>query len=115
MSGRVYKRDKLGQFAKTNTLEESKDIVKKPFINITLFGRKEYATYTNKQLIKSVKSHKKQIAVHTDKIKNPTLYVTEWQSYDYERQQGLIRRWKREICNFQNQIKFAEDELNGRK
>ena len=93
----------------------SEDEQRKPFINIQLFGRAEYSTYTNKQLRKSIKSHKKQIAKHTDKINNPTAFVARWQSFNHNRQQGLIRRWKREIDNFQNQIKFAEDELNERK
>jgi len=117
MSKRVYKRDKIGRFAKVNTLTPKNEVNSQLFhINIYLFGaREEYANYDNEKLIKSINSHKKRIIEHEDKIKNPQKYVSSWETHREEYKMGLIKRWKKEIENFQYQIKMAEETLNGRK
>lgn len=84
------------------------------FINIALFAS-NYKNMTVGELDRSIKSHSAQIQKHQEKIKNPALYVSNWEERSAEYKAGMVARWNNEIKNFEKQIKMAEDEKNGRK
>ena len=73
-----------------------------------------YESYTDKALIKCIRKTQKRIADHESKIENPGKYVKDWDEKDVEYRKGIIAYWKKEIRNFNVQIKKAQAELERR-
>ncbi|MFA4831308.1 MAG: RHS repeat-associated core domain-containing protein [Patescibacteria group bacterium] len=64
-----------------------------------------------KSFRKSIESYQKRITEHTNFIKNPTMKVKNFFSFDSRYQQGLIEHWKKEIDTFQNNINKTLEEI----
>ena len=62
-----------------------------------------------RSILKSIKSYKKQIAKHQQKILTPEKFVSNWDKKSKVEKTGLIKYWEKEIKNFNNQIKKLED------
>jgi hypothetical protein len=57
-----------------------------------------YEKRSAKEIQKGIKSLEKQIAVHKDKIANPSKHCPEWDTMDPRRKDALInKRWPAEI------------------
>lgn len=54
-------------------------------------------TKTKKQLQKSIVSRVAQIERHADKIQHPEKYVLDWSKKDLRYQEGLIRKWEKDM------------------
>ena len=52
---------------------------------------------TDAQLDKSIRSHEQQVADHYDKISNPRKYAPKWNEMDKRVQEGLLKRWQKDI------------------
>ena len=83
-------------------------------INIQLFAEKDISKQNSSSLHKGIKSYKNLIAEHKSKIQNPSKYVSDWDSYDDRRKQGLLRHWEKEINNFNQSIEDRINELKNR-
>ena len=71
---------------------------------------------TAKEIQKSIKSYEKQIALHQDKIANPSSHIPEWHELDPRRQDALInRRWPAEIQCYEEQRDVLQSILNQRR
>ncbi|SCL85070.1 minor capsid protein [Sporanaerobacter sp. PP17-6a] len=70
--------------------------------------------YSDAQIKKSINSHQKQIDEHKDKIRNPEKYDKDWNNKSAIQQEGLIRKWSKDLKrNREEQIIF-EKFLKGR-
>lgn len=94
--------------------EDNTDSRGKAFINIQLFQAKDYSHWQTKSMEKSLRSHKKTIALHEDKIKNPQKYVSDWENLPQNRREGLIRKWKHEVKTYTEDIRRITEELKKR-
>lgn len=65
-------------------------------------------------LQRAIRKYQKRIDEHNDKISNPQKYVSDWNSYDERKKNGLIKHWKKEIQNFDVSIQRRKDELKRR-
>lgn len=63
-----------------------------------------------KQKAKAKRSLTKRIEEHQHKIDNPQLYVKDWNTKSEQYKQGIVNYWKKEIINYENQIKKLEGE-----
>ena len=102
-------------------IAKNKDIVDKTLnkgynigVNLQLFANKDLIKQTNKQLEKGIKSYKKQIQTHNDKINNPQKYVEKWNKMSKMNQDGLIKHWNKEINVFNKIISDNIEELKKR-
>lgn len=102
-------------------IAKNKDIVDKTLnkgynigVNLQLFANKDLIKQTNKQLEKGIKSYKKQIQTHNDKINNPQKYVEKWNKMSKMNQDGLIKHWNKEINVFNKNISDNIEELKKR-
>ncbi len=84
-------------------------------IQIQLFANKNIPTMKSNQLEKSIASWQKKVAEHKEKIKNPHMYYSEWNSFSSRYKAGLVKHWEHEIKTFQNDIDSAKAELERRK
>lgn len=66
---------------------------------------------TTKQLSKSYKSYRKTVADHNGYIKNPRIKVKDWDSRSKRYQEGLIKKWKKDIDRNQAYADIAEQIL----
>ena len=64
------------------------------------------------QLDKSIRSHEKQVIEHRDKINNPEKYAPDWCIMEINEQEGLVRRWEKDLEKNQDE---AEIEKRVRK
>ena len=88
---------------------------KKSFANIQLFAAKNYSGWDVREMKKSIRSHQRTIALHKDKIMNPEKYYPlEWSRYNDATKQQFIRKWQKEIANYQRDISRIEEELRKR-
>jgi len=54
-------------------------------------------------------SHQKQIDEHKDKIRNPEKYDKDWNNKSAVQQEGLIRKWSKDLKrNREEQIIFEK-------
>lgn len=63
---------------------------------------------------RAIRKYQQRIDEHNDKISNPQKYVSDWNSYDERKKNGLIKHWKKEIQNFDVSIQRRKDELKRR-
>ena len=83
-------------------------------IGIQYFANKGILKQSDAHLKKSIVSWTANIAEHQAKIADPGKYDAEWESKSAAHKAGLIKHWQKEIQNFQNNIKDANDELDRR-
>ncbi|EHL11092.1 hypothetical protein HMPREF9629_00629 [Peptoanaerobacter stomatis] len=83
-------------------------------INLQLFSNKDLQKQTTKQIEKGIKSYRKQIHIHNDKINNPQKYVEDWDKMNKLNRDGLIRHWNKEINVFNKNINDNIEELKKR-
>ena len=62
----------------------------------------------------SIRSLKRQIEIHRDKIANPQKYAENWDSFSKKYQDGLKRHWSKEIERLEESLKRRYDELQKR-
>ena len=89
------------------------EVDKKPFINIFLFGN-NFEKMPKHLLVKSKQSLKKQIERHKQKIRYPKLEISNWDDFNERHKDHLIRHWKSEIKNFEQQIEKIDFEIKRR-
>lgn len=83
-------------------------------LDIQLFASKENEQYSDKSLLKGIKSISRSIEKHKDKIKNPELYIEDWSNMNEYRKAGLIKWWQKETKNMEQQIVQKQEILNKR-
>ena len=62
---------------------------------------------TDIQLTRSIRAIEKQIILHKQKIENPRLYVSEWDSRNHWYQSGIVSKWEKEILTFEKDVKVG--------
>lgn len=83
-------------------------------LGIQFFANKGIAKQNSKQLKKSIASWQDNLAEHQDKIKHPAQYDDAWDSKSDALKEGLLNHWRKEIKNFESNIKEATEELKKR-
>jgi hypothetical protein len=84
-------------------------------------GERHYGAYrqfikqTDGQLKRSVLSFEKNAMEHRNKIETPDKYVPNWTQLTEVHKKSLVRKWKIEIENFEEQIRIAYAVIEGRK
>lgn len=84
-------------------------------IDTQFFANRGIAKQNEKELEKSIASWKANVEKHKDKIKNPEIYDTGWNSKDERQKAGLIKHWEKEIRASESNITEAETELQKRR
>lgn len=78
------------------------------------FAEDALKNQTSNQLRKGIRSLKKKIALHQNKIENPAKYCDDWNLKDERGQNGLIRHWQKEITDSEESIRNRIEELKER-
>jgi len=97
----------IEKFSKSGTIESRK-------IGFQFFANKAISKQNTKQLRKSIASWTEKAELHKAKIANPEKYDAEWDSKADDHKAGLINHWKKELRNFETNIKDAEAEIDKR-
>ena len=63
---------------------------------------------TDSQLLRSVNSFEKKLAEHQEKINDPSLYVQDWDSRNSWYKAGIVEKWRKEMENFETEIKIGK-------
>ena len=75
----------------------------------------DYLDKPTKEIQKGVNSYEKQIAIHKDKIVNPTKYYPDWDKLDPRQREALInKKWPVEISGYEEQRNLLQSILNER-
>ncbi len=75
----------------------------------------QYIGKTSKEIQKGIKSYEKQIAIHQEKIRDPSAHIPGWDKLDPRRQDALInRRWPAEIQCYTEQRDVLQSILDQR-
>lgn len=82
--------------------------------DLNLFGNKDKEKQTLSQLKRGIKSDNDNIKGHQEKIRNPQKFYSDWDTVNNHIREGRIKHWKKEIANFEKNIKDAEEELKKR-
>jgi len=83
-------------------------------------GGRHHGTYialTNsldKQLLRSIKSYRRNIDEHHLKIANPEMFVDGWESRNENYKQGIIKKWTADIRRNQELLDVAIGVANER-
>ncbi len=76
---------------------------------------RDYLDKPAKEIQKGIKSYEKQIALHQDKIVNPTKYYPDWDKLDPRQREALInKKWPVEIKGYEEQKSILQAILNER-
>ncbi len=76
---------------------------------------RDYLSKPAKEVQKGIKSYEKQIALHQEKIANPSKFIPHWDKLHPERQQALInKKWPAEIQCYTEQRNILQSILNER-
>ncbi|MFA5249954.1 MAG: hypothetical protein WC371_00900 [Parachlamydiales bacterium] len=76
---------------------------------------RDYLSKPTKEIQKGIKSYEKQIALHKEKIANPSKFIPHWDKLHPERQQALInKKWPAEIQCYIEQRDILKSILNER-
>jgi hypothetical protein len=76
---------------------------------------KDYLDKPAKEIQKGINSYEKQIAIHKDKIANPTKYYPDWDKLDPRQREALInKKWPAEINVYKEQSSALLSILNER-
>lgn len=84
-------------------------------VDTQFFANRGIAKQNEKELEKSIASWKANVEKHKDKIRNPEIYDTGWNSKDERQKAGLIKHWEKEIRASESNITEAETELQKRR
>lgn len=79
--------------------------------DLQFFAENALENQTSAQLRKGIRSLKKDLEVHLEKIENPADYCVDWNLRDERAKAGLIRHWLHEVKNFNESIQNRVDEL----
>ena len=63
---------------------------------------------TDNQLLKSIRSIEKELIKHRAKIENPRDYVSDWEKRSTYYHEGILKRWEKEISNFEMEIRIGK-------
>ena len=75
----------------------------------------DYLDKPTKEIQKGVNSYEKQIAIHKDKIVNPTKYYPDWDKLDPRQREALInKKWPVEISGYEEQRNLLQSIINER-
>jgi len=86
-----------------------------------LAGERNHGEYNNllhqteAQIARSMISYDAEIAEHSRKIANPAAYIEAWHLKDPRYQQGLLRRWGKEVASFKEKRALAQYVLLKRR
>ena len=58
---------------------------------------KEYAGRNTREIQKAVRGFERQVAAHKQKIANPAKFAEKWKSMSAKEQQGLLRKWQKDL------------------
>jgi hypothetical protein len=58
---------------------------------------RQYLTKPDNEIMRALRSYERQVALHADKLSNPTKYVQNWASLDARAQQGLLNHWQQDL------------------
>ena len=73
---------------------------------------KSYLNMSNGQLQKGIKSIKKQIAEHYDKIANPEKHIKDWKNLDPRQRDALLnKKWPGDIARQKEQLGILKQLL----
>lgn len=86
-----------------------------PNIGLQFFANSGISKWKTSGIEKAISKWQDRILEHEDKIQNPEKYDTEWDSKLQIARDGEIYHWQKEIRNFNNLIKEAQEELERRK
>lgn len=86
----------------------------KRIIDLQFFGDPGFSRQTDKQLEKSIRSLKKNIALHQQKQQNPNKYCPGWDGKSKKEKEGLLWYWEKEIRRYEKQVLQAEEEMKRR-
>lgn len=76
---------------------------------------KDYLDKPSKEIQKGIKSYEKQIAIHKDKIENPTKHYPDWNKLDPRQREALIKKkWPTEINIYEDQKNVLQSILQER-
>jgi tetratricopeptide (TPR) repeat protein len=76
---------------------------------------RDYLNKPAKEIQKGIKSYEKQIALHQEKIANPSKFIPDWDKLHPERQHALInKKWPAEIQCYTEQRNVLQSILNER-
>ncbi len=76
---------------------------------------RDYLDKPAKEIQKGINSYEKQIAIHKDKIVNPTKYYPDWDKLDPRQREALInKKWPTEIQVYEEQKKVLQSILDER-
>ncbi len=76
---------------------------------------RDYLDKPAKEIQKGVNSYEKQIAIHKDKIVNPTKYYPDWDKLDPRQREALIhKKWPTEIQVYEEQKSVLQSILDER-
>lgn len=76
---------------------------------------RNFKTYTDAQLKKSINSYKKQVQEHQDKISNPNKYIDDEKYNNDMAKKGLIKKWEKDLNRNRTECMIAEEELRRRQ
>ena len=82
--------------------------------NVQRFSEEDLPKQSIKSLKKGIRSLRKVIVKHEEKIKNPQLYYPEWNELTDDERRGSFIHWKKEIENAQQSILDRVEELEKR-
>ena len=97
--------------AQSGTIKEER----LPDIGLQFFANSGISKWKTSGIEKAISKWQDRILEHEDKIQNPEKYDTEWDSKLQIARDGEIYHWQKEIRNFNNLIKEAQEELERRK
>jgi tetratricopeptide (TPR) repeat protein len=76
---------------------------------------RDYLDKPAKEIQKGIRSYEKQIALHQEKISNPSKFIPHWDKLHPERQHALInKKWPAEIQCYSEQRDILQSILNER-
>ncbi len=82
--------------------------------DLQLFAEDALKHQTPNQLRKGIRSLRKKIDLHLEKIAHPAEHCDDWHLKDKAAQTGLIRHWQKEIEDAEESIQNRIDELKKR-
>ena len=82
--------------------------------NVQRFSEEDLPKQSIKSLKKGIRSLKKVIVVHENKIKNPESFYPKWNDFLEREQKGYIEHWKDEIDTANQSILNRIEELRKR-
>lgn len=114
-SGVLYQAEKVSGKALTSKdnggIIKSKKLLR---IDTQFFANKNIQKMKSSQLLKSIKSWRREIEEHKNKISNPERYYPLWDTFDLRLQNGYKKHWEKEIKTMQDDIEQAINELEKR-